>query len=116
MVPFGLRNAPATFMCIVTSVFSRYLDKFVLVFLYDILINSENEEHLRIALQLLREHKLYANLRKCDFYKDKIHYLGHFISEEGIHVELENIEASMTLSNPKKCGRCEIFYGTCRIL
>ena len=71
-------------MCLMNSVFSKYLDKFVLIFLDDILIYSKNEEehedHLRIALQLLREHKLYEKLRKYDFYKDKIHYLGHIIS------------------------------------
>ena len=63
MVPFGLTNAPATFMCLMNSVFSKYLDKFVLVFLVDIIICSKNEEeHLRLVLELLREHKLYANL------------------------------------------------------
>ena len=75
MVPFGLTNAPATFMCLMNSVFSKYLNKYVLVFLDDILIYSKNEEeheeHLRMALQLLREHNLYAKLSKCDFYKDK---------------------------------------------
>ena len=69
MVPFGLTNAPTTFMCLMNSVFSRYLDKFVLVFLNDILIyfknEEEHEEHLRIVLQLLREHNLYAKLIKC---------------------------------------------------
>ena len=60
VVPFGLTNAPATFMCLMNSVFSRYLDKFILVFLDDILVyyknEEEHEEHLRITLQLLREH------------------------------------------------------------
>ena len=73
VVPFGLTNAPATFMCLMNSVFSRYLDKFVLVFLDDILIYSKNEkEHLSLTLQLLREHQLYAKLSKCDFYRDRI--------------------------------------------
>ena len=82
VVPFGLTNAPVRFMCLMNSVFNTYLDKFVLVFLDDILIYSkneeENEEHLRLTLQLLREHKLYAKLRKCDFYKDRLHYHGSY--------------------------------------
>ena len=81
------------------NVFSKYMDKFVLVFVDDILIYSKNEEeheeHLRMELQWLREHKLYEKLSKCDFYKDKIHYLGHIISEEGTTVDPENIESSM---------------------
>ena len=71
VVPFGLTNAPATFTCLINSVFNKYLDKFVLIFLDDILIYSKNEEeheeHLRLKLQLLREHQLYAKLSKCDF-------------------------------------------------
>ena len=73
VVPFGLTNAPATFMCLMNSVFSRYLDKFVISFLDDILIYSKNEEeheeNLRSTLQLLKEHQMYAKLSKCDFYK-----------------------------------------------
>ena len=91
MVPFGLMNALATFMCLMNSVFNKYLDKFVLVFIDDILIYSKNEEeheeHMRLVMKLLREHKLYEKLRKCDFYKDIIHYLGHIISNEGIYVD-----------------------------
>jgi len=84
VVPFGLTNAPATFMCLMNSVFSRYLDKFVLVFLDDILVYSKNEEeheeHLRLTLKFIKEYQLYAKLSKCDFYRDRIQYLGHIIS------------------------------------
>ena len=76
VIPFGLTNAPATFMCLMNEVFKKYLDKFVIVFLDDILIYSkleeEHEEHLRIALQVLRENHLYAKLRKCSFYQRQI--------------------------------------------
>ena len=99
VVPFGLTNAPATYMCLMNSVFNKYLDKFVLVFLDDILVYSKNEkeheEHLRLTLQMLREHQLYAKLSKCDFYRDRIQYLGHIISEEGISVDPEKIKAIM---------------------
>ena len=74
-------------MCLMNSVFRRYLDTFVLVFLDDILSYSKNEEehevHLRLMLQLLREHQMYAKLSKCDFYRDRIHYLGDIISDDG---------------------------------
>ena len=106
MVPFGFTNAPTTFMCPMNNVFSKYLDKFVLVFLDDILIyyknEEEHEEHLRMTLQFLREHKLYAKLRKGDFYKYKIHYLGHIIPDEGIFVDPEKIEAIMNWPTPIK--------------
>ena len=97
------------------SVFSGHLDKFVLVFLDDILIYSKNEEeheeHLRFVLQLLREHKLYAKLRKCDFYKDQIHYLGHTILDEGISTDLENIEAIMNWPTPRNVMDVRSFMG-----
>ena len=83
VVPFGLTNAPTTFMCLMNSVLSKYLDKLVLVFLYDSLVYFKNEEehedHLRLTLQLLMEHQLYAKLSKCDFYRDRIQYLGQII-------------------------------------
>jgi hypothetical protein len=71
VVPFGLTNAPATFMCLMNNVLSKFLDKFVFVFIEDILIYSKNrkehEEHLRLVLQVLREHQLYAKFNKCEF-------------------------------------------------
>jgi hypothetical protein len=84
VVSFGLSNAPSIFMFLMNGVFREYLDKFVILFLDDILIYSkskeEHEKHLRIMFQFLREHKLYPKLSKCIFYQKKIHYLGHIIS------------------------------------
>ena len=111
VVPFGLTNAAATFMCLMNSVFSKYMDTFVLVFLDYILIYSKNEEHLRMALQLLRDHKLYAKLSKCDFYKDMIHYLGHIISDEGISVDPQKIEAIMNCPTPRNVTDVRSFMG-----
>jgi hypothetical protein len=73
VMPFGLTNAPIVFMCLMNGVFRDYLDKFVIVFLDDILVYSnieeEHKQHLRMVLQVLREHQLYAKLRKCSFYQ-----------------------------------------------
>ena len=72
VVPFGLSNAPTVFMCLMNEAFREYLDKFVIVFLDDILIYSkfeeEHEKHLRMVLQVLRKHYIYEKLRKCSFY------------------------------------------------
>ena len=102
-------------MCLMNSVFNRYLDKFVLIFLDDILVYSKNEEeheeNLRLTLQLLREHQLYAKLNKCDFYRDRIQYLGHIISEEGISVDPEKIEAIMNWPTPRNVTNVRSFMG-----
>jgi hypothetical protein len=75
VLPFGLTNAPGVFMSLMNGVFREYLDKFVQVFIDDILIYSrtteEHDEHLRLVLQCLREHKLYGKLSKCSFYQSK---------------------------------------------
>src|SRR5216684_1573841 len=80
VMPFELTNVPAVFMCLMNNIMHKYLDKFVVVFIDDILIYSKNEEehkeHLRIILQELREKQLFEKFSKCDFLKDKIQYLG----------------------------------------
>jgi hypothetical protein len=96
VVSFGLLNTLVVFMCLMNGVFMEYIDKFVIVFLDDIPVYSkskeENEQNLRMVLQVLREHQLYAKLSKCSFYQEKIHYLGHIISKDGIVVDPEKIE------------------------
>nr|AAL79340.1 Putative 22 kDa kafirin cluster; Ty3-Gypsy type [Oryza sativa]AAM48279.1 Putative 22 kDa kafirin cluster; Ty3-Gypsy type [Oryza sativa Japonica Group]AAP53268.1 retrotransposon protein, putative, Ty3-gypsy subclass [Oryza sativa Japonica Group] len=86
VMPFGLTNAPAAFMDLMNRIFKPYLDQFVVVFIDDILIYSKTKEdhanHLRIVLQTLRDHKLFAKLKKCDFWMDKVSFLGHVISGE----------------------------------
>jgi hypothetical protein len=97
VVPFGLSNSPSIFMCLMNGVFTKYLEKFVIVFLNYILAYSKSEEehekHLRMVLQVLRENKLYAKLSKCIFYQNKIHYLGNIISTTGDRSGPEKIEA-----------------------
>ena len=84
---FGLTNAPAYFMYLMNSVLMHELDMFVVVFINDILIYSENEadhaEHLRIVLSRLREHKLYANFSKCEFWLRKVPFMGHILLKMG---------------------------------
>jgi hypothetical protein len=87
VVPFGLTNAPAYFMNLMNKVFMEYLDRFVVVFIDNILIysrsESDHEEHLRLVLQKLRDNQLYAKFSKCEFWIDKVPFLGHIISNGG---------------------------------
>jgi hypothetical protein len=91
VMSIGLTNAPAFFMNLMNSVFMDYLDKFVVVFIDDILIYSQSEEehagHLRMVLQRLREHQLYAKLSKCEFWIDEVLFSGHIINKEGLAVD-----------------------------
>jgi hypothetical protein len=91
VLPFGLTNAPALFMDLMNRVFQPYLDKFVVVFIDDILVYSksyeEHEQHLRQTLQTLRSRQLYAKLDKCDFWLKEVTFLGHVVSSKGIFVD-----------------------------
>jgi hypothetical protein len=115
VLPFGLTNAPGVFMSLMNGVFREYLDKFVQVFIDDILIYSrmteEHDEHLRLVLQCLREHKLYGKLSKCSFYQSRIQYLGNVISDEGIAVDLAKVEAIMEWPAPMNVTEVRSFMG-----
>lgn len=115
VLPFGLTNTPTTFMIMMNGVFHPYLDKFILIFIDDILVYSrsieEHREHLRIVLQTLRENQLFAKFNKCDFFKDPIQYLGHVISFDGIAVDLEKIKTIMNWPVPTNVVDIRSFMG-----
>ena len=112
---FGLTNAPAYFMYMMNKVFMEYLDKFVVVFIDDILvfskIEAEHEEHLRLVLQKLREHQLYAKLSKCEFWLKEVSFLGHVISNGGVAVDPKKVSDVLSWNPPQDVSEVHSFLG-----
>jgi hypothetical protein len=115
VMSFGLTNAPAYFMYLMNSVFMPELDKFVMVFIDDILIYSKSEEehaqHLRVILQRLRDHQLYAKFSKCAFWLREVLFLGHVISAEGIAVDPNKVHKVLDWRSPKSVTQIRSFLG-----
>ena len=114
-MPFGLTNAPAAFMDLMNRIFKEFLDKFVIVFIDDILVYSrsreEHAEHLRITLQILKEKELYAKFKKCEFWLEKVSFLGHVVSQDGISVDPTKVEAVNNWSRPTNVTEIRSFLG-----
>ncbi|KAG8471689.1 hypothetical protein CXB51_036643 [Gossypium anomalum] len=115
VMPFGLTNAPAAFMDLMNRIFQSYLDRFVVVFIDDILVyskaESEHAQHLRIVLQTLREKQLYAKFSKCEFWLYEVGFLGHIVSAEGIRVDPSKVSAVVNWKIPKNITEVRSFLG-----
>jgi hypothetical protein len=118
VMSFGLTNAPAYFMYLMNSVFMPELDKFVVVFIDDILVYSKSEDehtkHLHTVLHRLRDHRLYAKFSKCDFWLREIKFLGHTISQDGIAVYPEKVQEVMDWKPPTTVQQIRSFLGLAR--
>ncbi|GJW31376.1 putative reverse transcriptase domain-containing protein [Tanacetum coccineum] len=115
VMPFGLTNTPAVFRDLINRVCRPYLDKFVIMFIDDILIYSktqeEHVEHLRLVLELLEKEKLYAKFSKCEFWLREVQFLGHVINGNRIHVDLSKIEAVRNWKAPRTLSEVRSFLG-----
>ena len=115
VMPFGVTNAPTMFMDYMNRIFRPFLDKFVVVFIDDILVYSrsheEHTEHLRTILGILREKQLYAKLSKCEFWMTTVQFLGHTISAQGISVDPSKVEVVLKWECPKLVTEIRSFVG-----
>ena len=112
---FGLTNAPAAFMDLMNWVFRPYLDRFVIVFIDDILVylrnELEHETHLDLVLQTLRQHQLYAKFNKCEFWLIRVGFLGHVVSADGIYVDPQKVKVVTNWEQPTTVTEVRSFLG-----
>jgi hypothetical protein len=117
VMPFGLCNAPSTFMKLMNEVLRPLLDKCVIVFIDDILIYSSSEEqHYRdvsAVFNVLRQHKLYIKLSKCSFFKAEVEFLGHIVGHSTIKMSKDKLDTIMTWPSPKSVTEVRSFLGLC---
>ena len=116
VMPFGLSNAPASFQGYINKILAEKLDIFVIVYLDDILIYTEDQrrghvEAVQWVLDLLRKNGLFANLKKCRFHKDEVRFLGYVVSSQGIRMEDERIKAVRNWLEPKSVQDIQVFIG-----
>jgi hypothetical protein len=115
VMPFGLTNAPTVFMDTMNKGFHDYFDQFTIVFIDNILIYSrtleEHDEHLPKALERLRREKLYAKLKKCEFWLDSVSFLGQMISYERVAVDSEKVKAVVEWTRPTSVFEIRSFLG-----
>ncbi|KAM1731966.1 hypothetical protein ACFX11_017778 [Malus domestica] len=116
VLPFRLINAPATFMDLMNRVFQPYLDRFIIVFIDDILVYSkskvEHARHLKLVLSSLREHKLYAKFSKCEFWLNQVAFLGHVISAQGVQVDSQKMATVENWEQPRTVNEQLKYYLT----
>jgi hypothetical protein len=115
VMSFGLTNASAYFMYVMNKVLMEYLDKFIVVFIDDILVYSRNEEehegHLHLVLQKLLDHKLYAKLSKCEFWLKQVAFLGHVVSKGGISMDPSKVQDVLSWKAPMSVRDIQSFLG-----
>ena len=115
VMSFGLTNAPSAFMDLMNQVFCPYLDRFVIVFIDDILVYSrselEHERHLGLVLQTLRWYQLYAKINKCEFWLSQVGFLGHVVSTDGIYVDPKKVEVVANWEQPTTVTEVRSFLG-----